>query len=44
MQIQKVSKTGITKLRTTVEVLASKEGLNAHKNAVGIRFTQPHFS
>lgn len=40
MQIQKVSKAGITKLRTTVEVLAFKEGLDAHKNAVSIRFNK----
>jgi len=40
MQIQKVSKIGITKLRTTVEVLAAKEGLDAHKNAVSIRFKE----
>jgi len=43
MQIQKVSKAGITKLRTTVEALATKEGMGAHKNAISIRFTQPHF-
>ena len=40
MQIQKVSKDGIEKLRTTVEVLASREGLGAHKNAIGIRFSK----
>lgn len=40
MQIQKVNKAGITKLRTTVEVLAVKEGLDAHKNAVSIRFKE----
>ncbi len=43
MQIQKVSKAGIEKLKDTVEVLAAREGLDAHKNAVSIRFTQPHF-
>ncbi len=40
MQIQKVSKDGIKKLRTTVEVLASREGLDAHKNAISIRFSK----
>lgn len=38
MQIQQVTKEGIKNLRTTVEVLAAKEGLDAHKNAVSIRF------
>ncbi len=38
MQIQQVTKEGIKNLRTTVEVLAVKEGLDAHKNAVSIRF------
>jgi histidinol dehydrogenase len=38
MQIQKVSKIGIKNLRETVEILAAKEGLDAHKNAVSIRF------
>ena len=40
MQVQRVTKEGITKLRTTVEVLAKREGLDAHKNAVSIRFTK----
>jgi histidinol dehydrogenase len=40
MQIQKVSKVGIKNLRKTVETLASKEGLDGHKNAVSIRFNQ----
>lgn len=40
MQIQKVNKAGITKLKTTVEVLAAKEGLDAHKNAISIRFNK----
>ncbi|MDP9249633.1 MAG: histidinol dehydrogenase [bacterium] len=39
MQIQRVTKTGITNLRKTVETLALREGLDAHKNAVSIRFT-----
>ncbi|OGG53280.1 histidinol dehydrogenase [Candidatus Kaiserbacteria bacterium RIFCSPHIGHO2_01_FULL_53_29] len=38
MQIQKVSASGIRNLRRTVEVLAEREGLDAHKNAVSIRF------
>ena len=38
MQIQKVAKSGIKGLRKTVETLAVEEGLNAHKNAVSIRF------
>lgn len=38
IQIQKVSKKGITSLRKTVETLAASEGLDAHKNAITIRF------
>ncbi len=38
MQIQRVTKDGINKLRKTVEVLANREGLDAHKNAISIRF------
>ncbi len=38
MQIQKISKTGIKNLRATVEALATKEGLDAHKNAISVRF------
>ncbi len=38
MQIQRVTKDGINKLRKTVEVLATREGLDAHKNAIDIRF------
>ncbi len=39
IQVQKVSERGIRNLRNTVEVLAEREGLDAHKNAVSIRFT-----
>jgi len=38
MQIQKISKTGMKNLQTTVETLAEREGLDAHKNAISIRF------
>jgi len=38
MQIQRVTREGIKNLRKTVETLAEREGLNAHKNAVSIRF------
>lgn len=38
MQVQKVSRQGIMKLRSTVEILAASEGLDAHKNAITIRF------
>lgn len=38
MQIQKITKTGMKNLRNTVETLAEREGLDAHKNAVSIRF------
>ena len=38
IQVQRVTKQGITALRKTVEVLAEREGLTAHKNAVSIRF------
>jgi histidinol dehydrogenase len=40
MQIQRVTKDGIKKLRTTVEILAAREGLDAHKNAISIRFNK----
>ncbi len=38
MQIQRITKSGIKILRATVETLATREGLEAHKNAVSIRF------
>lgn len=40
MQIQRVTKDGIKKLRNMVEVLATREGLDAHKNAISIRFNK----
>jgi len=40
MQIQRVTKQGIAGLKNTVETLAEREGLLAHKNAVSIRFTK----
>lgn len=40
MQIQKVSKQGIKNLKGTVEILAAREGLDGHKNAVSIRFNK----
>lgn len=39
IQVQMVTKAGITHLRKTAETLADIEGLDAHKNAVTIRFT-----
>lgn len=38
IQVQRVSKAGMARLRKTVETLASAEGLEAHKYAVTIRF------
>lgn len=38
MQVQRVSRQGITGLRNTVTTLAGAEGLDAHANAVNIRF------
>ncbi len=38
MQIQKVSKEGLLRLKDTVETLAEREGLTAHKNAIRIRY------
>ncbi|MFA5829117.1 MAG: histidinol dehydrogenase [Candidatus Gracilibacteria bacterium] len=38
LQFQKVSRQGIRNLKETVETLAECEGLDAHKNAVSIRF------
>ncbi len=40
IQVQRVSKSGIAKLRKTVETLAAREGLDAHKKAVSMRFKQ----
>jgi len=39
IQVQRVSKEGIKKLRFAVETLATAEGLDAHKNAVTVRFS-----
>ncbi len=38
MQIQKISKAGMGNLRTAVEILAKREGLDAHRNAISIRY------
>nr|NIQ37679.1 histidinol dehydrogenase [Pseudomonadota bacterium] len=38
MQVQKVSQEGIKNLRETVETLAIGEGLEAHRDAINIRF------
>lgn len=38
IQVQRVSRAGIGRLRKTVETLASAEGFDAHKYAVTIRF------
>lgn len=38
IQVQKVSKKGIAALRKTAEVMATAEGLDAHRNSVTIRF------
>jgi histidinol dehydrogenase len=38
MQVQKCSKTGLSKIRKTIEILAETEELPAHKVAVSIRF------
>ena len=40
IQVQKVSEQGMRNLRGTVETLAEREGLDAHKNAVSIRFNR----
>lgn len=40
IQVQKVSEQGMRNLKDTVEILAEREGLDAHKNAVSIRFTR----
>ena len=42
MQVQKVSRAGIEKLAKTVETLAQREGLDAHKNAISIRFQKKY--
>lgn len=39
IQVQRVSKAGIRKLKSAVETLAASEGLDAHKNAVAVRFS-----
>lgn len=38
IQFQKISRAGISNLRSATETLASCEGLDAHKNAITIRF------
>ncbi len=38
--VQKISPQGIKKLGKTIEIMASAEGLDAHKNAVTIRLNQ----
>ena len=38
IQVQQISKQGIKKLRRSTEILAKNEGLDAHKNAITIRF------
>jgi histidinol dehydrogenase len=40
MQVQKVSRQGMEGLRETVETLAMSEGLEAHKDAISIRFEE----
>jgi len=42
VQIQKVDKSGLESLIKTVETLATEEGLDAHKNAVSLRFLKNH--
>ncbi|HBB02347.1 MAG: histidinol dehydrogenase, histidinol dehydrogenase [Candidatus Peregrinibacteria bacterium GW2011_GWF2_38_29] len=37
MQVQKISKAGIKRLKKTVEIIAESEGLTAHKKAITIR-------
>lgn len=39
MQVQKCTKTGLKKIKRTIEVIAEVEQLPAHKNSVSIRFT-----
>ena len=40
IQVQKVTKEGMRGLKKTVETLAEREGLDAHKCAISIRFTK----
>lgn len=40
IQMQRITKKGIAGLRDMVETLAEREGLDAHKNAVAIRFAK----
>lgn len=40
IQVQRITKVGIEGLRKTVEILAEREGLDAHKNAISIRFSK----
>ena len=37
ISFQKITKTGLQKLGPSIEILASAEGLSAHKNAVTLR-------
>src|SRR5262249_42598863 len=38
MQVQRVSRAGLGRIRAAVERLAEAEGLIAHKNAISVRF------
>lgn len=38
MQVQKLSRAGLGRIRATVERLAEAEGLMAHKNSIAVRF------
>ena len=37
MSFQKISETGILSIGKAIEIMAEKEGLQAHKNAVTLR-------
>lgn len=38
MQVQRCTKYGLSKIRNTIEIVATAEQLPAHKNSVSIRF------
>ncbi len=40
VQVQKLSRSGLGRIRSTVECLAETEGLIAHKNSIAVRFNR----
>lgn len=41
LQVQRITRDGLARLRPTIEALATAEGLHAHRDAVTVRFADP---